>query len=160
VLSITQPEPEFSYVYEKKKTCSAIVYKKIADACSGAIHKRLCTKSRKTDPLFRKMSHWLDPLPLCPCGHIKDSAQNREKLTPLFRKMSRWLDPLPLCPCGHNINFKKSEVLCTKKCGRPLLKTLLPRPKNVRTGQTPAFPPDGERLVDNPLSVSFLLKLI
>jgi len=30
------------------------------------------------------------------------------------------------CPCRHTINFEKSEVFCTKKCGRPHMKNLFP----------------------------------
>jgi len=54
---------------------------------------------------------------------IKDVLKNLEKLTPpLSEKCSNWLNPLtPTCPRGHTKNFEKSEVFCTKKCGRPHL---------------------------------------
>jgi len=68
------------------------------------------------------------------------SAQNREKLTsfPLVRKMSALAQPSSSpCPCGHSINFEKSDVFSTRKCGRPHLKNALPPcSQNVRTGQT------------------------
>jgi len=54
------------------------------------------------------------------------SAKNRVKLTPfaLVCTSSTHLSP---CPCRHTINFKKSEVFCPKKCGRPHLKYPLVR---------------------------------
>jgi len=42
---------------------------------------------------------------------------------------------LPPCQSGRTINFEKSDVFCTKECGRPHLKKSLSR--LVRTGQTP-----------------------
>jgi len=52
------------------------------------------------------------------------------KIDPLVRKMSALAQPP--CPCRHTINFEKSDVFYTKKCGRPHLKN----PSSlVRTGQ-------------------------
>jgi len=39
------------------------------------------------------------------------------------------------CPCEHTINLEKSDVFCTKKCGRLHLKPLPSCPQNVRTKQ-------------------------
>jgi len=47
----------------------------------------------------------------------------------------------PHCPCGHTINFEKSDVFCTKKCGRQHRKNPL-----VRTGQAPLRPKCGRFL--------------
>jgi len=51
----------------------------------------------------------------------KNVLTKSEKLTtsPIICKVSYWLKPP--CPCGHSIYFEKSEVFCTKKCGRPHL---------------------------------------
>jgi len=55
---------------------------------------------------------------------------------------SQKIDPFHPCPCGHTINFEKSEVFCTKKCGRPHLKNLPLCPHWTNT-----FPPEcGRRL--------------
>jgi len=40
--------------------------------------------------------------------------------------MSALAQPPLSCPCGHTINFKESEVFCTKKCGRWVWRTLCP----------------------------------
>jgi len=60
--------------------------------CKGPSIKDVRTKSRKIDPLVRKMSALAQP------------------------------PPLPPCSCGHTKNFEKSEVFCSKKCRRPHLK--------------------------------------
>jgi len=63
-------------------------------------------------------------------------AQNRKKLTPLLSAKYPNASPLPPCPCGHNLNFEKSEVFCTKKCGCTHLKSPpLPCLPNVRIEQ-------------------------
>jgi len=56
-----------------------------------------------------------------------------KKLTPslLSAKCPYSLNLLPSCPSGHTMNFKKSDVFCTKKCGRPHLKNPLPLPLTV-----------------------------
>jgi len=55
---------------------------------------------------------------------IKDVRIKLRKIDPLVRL--------------YTINFEKSEVFCSKKCGRPHLRnSLLPCPKNVRTKQIP-----------------------
>jgi len=50
---------------------------------------------------------------------IKDVRTKSRKIDSL-PPCPHW--PKPSCPCGYTINFKKSEVFCTKKCGRPHLK--------------------------------------
>jgi len=63
---------------------------------------------------------------------LKTSAQNREKMA-LLAPLSALAQALSTpCPCGHTINIEKSEVFCTKKCGRPHLKT--PRPSPLTAG--------------------------
>jgi len=57
--------------------------------------------------------------------------------------------PLLPCPCGHTVNFKKSEVSSTKKCGRPHMKK---KPLSAKCpywsiGQTSTPPPDCGRLL-------------
>jgi len=55
----------------------------------------------------------------------KSVRKNLEKLT-LLPLCPHWLNPP--CPYGHTINFEKSVVFCTKKCGRPHLKNPPPPP--------------------------------
>jgi len=45
---------------------------------------------------------------------IKDVSTKSQKIDFLIRTGST-----PSCPCEHTINFKKSEIFRTKKCGRP-----------------------------------------
>jgi len=63
---------------------------------------------------FSKLIHGLGPF-------IKDVSTKSQKLTSLSAKYPYWLN-LP-SSCRHKVNFKNSEVFCTKKCERPHLKT-------------------------------------
>jgi len=47
-------------------------------------------------------------------GRLHKMAKNYPP--PLSEKCPHWLNPP--CPCGYTINFEKSYVFCTKKCGR------------------------------------------
>jgi len=67
------------------------------------------------------------------------------------------IDLLPPCPCGHTINFQKSEVFFTKKCGRPHLSS--PLSENVRTRQTPS-PLTADIFYGQPLSYDVIFTLI
>jgi len=78
------------------------------------------------------------------------SAQNREKLTPPpCRKRAYWLNPLPSCPCELTINFEKSQVFCTKKCGRPHLQKTLPLIQKMSTLDNPLT---ADVFMDSPIS--------
>jgi len=84
----------------------------------GAVHKRCPHKIAKKWPSFTSSEN-------CPC----------------------WLNSL-LYPCWvHTINLENFEVLCTKKCRRPHLKTPALCQQNVRIGSTPSSPLDCGRLL-------------
>jgi len=65
--------------------------------------------------------------------------------------------PLSVRTHHHTINFEKSEVFYTKKCGRPHLSS--PCPKNVRTGQTPSSL-SADVFYGRPLSYDVIFTLI
>jgi len=55
---------------------------------------------------------------------IKNVRTKSQKIYPCPQNVRSGSTPLsPPCSCGHTTNFKKSEAFCTKKCGRPHLKT-------------------------------------
>jgi len=66
---------------------------------------------------------------------IKDVCTKWRKIN-LSPSCPHWFNSLTPCPCEHTINFEKSYLFCTKKCGRLHLNnpSLL-----VRTGQAPPW---------------------
>jgi len=89
-----------------------------------------------------KPTHWFEMLFHTACsGIVFLTVNHSEYLGPFIKDIhtkSRKIDPppslsalaeppLPPCPYKHTINFEISEVFCTKKCGRPHLKTPSPR---------------------------------
>jgi len=75
----------------------------------------------------------------------------------LSAKCPHWLTPTP-CPCGgHTINFKKSEIFCAKKCGRPHLKNTLPLVRKMFALDNPPHPDCGHRLWTEPLMGVFTI---
>jgi len=69
---------------------------------------------------------------------IKDIGTKLQKIYPC--PCPHWLKSFPTCLCRYTINFEKSQVFCTQKCGHPHLRNHLSPPpclQSVRTGQPP-----------------------
>jgi len=74
----------------------------------------------------------------CKGASIKDVRTKLWKIdSPLVRTVST---PFPPCPCGYIINFKNPKFFAPKSADVCIWITL-PCSKNIRTGQTPSFPP-------------------
>jgi len=92
---------------------------------------------------------WLPP-------RLKPSLKSFDLLSlPLFAKCLLWLNPL--CLCGHIINFEKSKVFYTKKCGRSHLSS--PLSEKCLHWINP-FPLTADVFYGWPLSYDVIFKLI